>query len=178
EWGKFSGDFFYIGGKDENFDEWQSGLIHYITANLRYRPTDQLRVEAQYQHQEFNRWNDGGTVNIRKVPRLKLEYQMTRSIFLRFVGQYDALQKLDLRDDGRTNFPILFRNQDGTFDRASGFTRNQIRADWLFSYQPTPGTVFFAGYGGTMAEQETFRFRGLEREVDGFFIKWSYLFRL
>ncbi|MBV6521687.1 MAG: hypothetical protein MNPFHGCM_01831 [Gemmatimonadaceae bacterium] len=178
EFGKFSGDVFYIGGKDENFDEWQSGLIHFVTVNLRYRPTDQLRLEAQYQHQEFNRWKDGSTVNIRKVPRLKMEYQMSRSIFVRFVGQYDAMQKLDLRDDERTNFPILFRNADGSFTRASGFVRNRVRGDWLFSYQPTPGTVFFAGYGGTLAEPTAFRFRGLERRADGVFIKWSYLFRL
>ncbi|MFN8574083.1 MAG: DUF5916 domain-containing protein [Gemmatimonadaceae bacterium] len=178
EFGKFSGDFFYIGGKDENFDEWQSGLIHYITVNARFRPTDQLRFEAQYQHQEFNRWKSGSTVNIRKVPRVKMEYQVTRSIFVRFVGQYDALQKLDLRDDERTNFPLLYRNSDGSFERLSGFTSNRIRSDWLFSYQPTPGTVFFAGYGSTMQEPHTFRFGSLDRTVDGFFVKWSYLFRL
>lgn len=178
EFAKFSGDFFYIGGKDENFDEWQSGLIHYITVNARFRPTDQLRFEAQYQHQEFNRWKSGSTVNIRKVPRIKMEYQVTRSIFVRFVGQYDALQKLDLRDDERTNFPLLYRNADGSYRRMSGFTSNRIRGDWLFSYQPTPGTVFFAGYGSTMQEPRTFRFGSLDRTVDGFFVKWSYLFRL
>lgn len=178
EWSRFSGDFFYIGGKDENFDEWQSGLIHIITVNARYRPTDQLRFEAQYQHQEYNRWEEGSTVNIRKVPRLKVEYQATRSIFFRFVGQYDALVKLDLRDDGRTNFPLLRRQDDGTFTRMSGFSRNALRGDWLFSYQPTPGTVFFAGYGSSLNEADQFRFKDLARQQDGFFIKWSYLFRL
>jgi hypothetical protein len=178
EWGKFSADMFYIGGKDENFDEWQSGLIHFLTLNLRYRPTDQLRLEAQYQHQEFNRWKDGSTVNIRKVPRLKMEYQATRSIFVRFVGQYDALEKLDLRDDERTNAPLLLRNSDGSYSALSGFKRNRLRGDWLFSYQPTPGTVFFAGYGGSLAEADPFRFRQLQRTIDGFFVKWSYLFRL
>ena len=178
EWGKFSADVFYIGGKDENFDEWQSGLIHFLTLNLRYRPTNKLRMEGQYQHQQFVRWKEGSTVKLRRVPRLKTEYQLTRSIFFRFVGQYDALRTLDLRDDERTNFPLLSRNDDGSFSRLSGITQNRIRADWLFSYQPTPGTVFFVGYGGTLADQETFRFRGLERDFDRFFVKWSYLYRL
>ncbi|MFP5353757.1 MAG: DUF5916 domain-containing protein [Gemmatimonadota bacterium] len=178
EWGKFSGDFQYVGGKDENFEEWQSGLIHFVTANLRYRPTDQLRVEAQYQHQEFNRWTDGSTVSIRKVPRLKVEYQASRYIFFRMIGQYDTQEKLDRRDDGRTNDPLLFRNPDGSFSRLSGFKRNRVRADWLFSYQPTPGTVFFLGYGSSLAEQEPLKFRDLRRAADGFFVKWSYLYRL
>jgi len=178
EWGKFSGDFQYIGGKDENFDEWQSGLIHFVTANLRFRPTDQLRVEGQYQHQEFNRWTDGSTVSIRKVPRLKVEYQATRSIFVRMVGQYDTQEKLDRRDDGRTNDPLLLRNADGSFTRLSGFKRNRVRADWLFSYQPTPGTVFFLGYGSSLVEPEPLKLRDLRRAADGFFVKWSYLYRI
>lgn len=178
EWGKFSGDFMYVGGKDENFDEWQSGLIHIVTANARWRPTDQLRVEAQYQHQEFNRWNGGGTVSIRKVPRLKVEYQATRTIFFRMIGQYDTQTKLDRRDDGRTNDPLLVLNADGTYSRLSGFTNNRIRGDWLFSYQPTPGTVFFLGYGSSLNERDPLRFRRLTRVQDGLFVKYSYLFRL
>ena len=178
EWSRFSGDFFYIGGKDENFEEWQSGLIHFITVNGRWRPTEQLRVEGQYQHQQFDRWESGETVSIRKVPRLKMEYQATRYAFLRVVGQYDLQQKLARRDDDRTNFPLLFRNADGTFTRLEGFKRNRLRMDWLFSYQPTPGTVFFLGYGSSMAEAESFRFRELQRTQDGFFVKWSYLYRM
>jgi hypothetical protein len=178
EWGKFSGDIFYVGGKDENFDEWQSGLIHIVTGNVRWRPTDQLRVEGQYQHQEFNRWTDGTTVSIRKVPRLKVEYQATRTIFFRLVGQYDTQEKLDRRDDGRTNDPLLVRNADGSYARLSGFKRNRVRADWLFSYQPTPGTVFFLGYGSSLDEPEPLKFRQLTRVQDGLFVKWSYLYRL
>ncbi len=178
EWGKFSGDFFYIGGKDENFDEWQSGLVHIVTVNARWRPTDQIRVEGQYQHQEFNRWTDGTTVSIRKVPRLKVEYQATRTIFFRMVGQYDTQEKLDRRDDGRTNDPLLLRTASGSYTRLSGFKRNRVRADWLFSYQPTPGTVFFLGYGSSLDEPEPLKFNRLTRVQDGLFMKWSYLFRL
>lgn len=178
QWGKFSADLSYIVGKDENFEEWQSALIHIITANLRFRPTDQLRVDAQYQHQQFDRWESGTTVAVRKVPRLKVEYQASRSIFLRLVGQYDTQTKDDLRDDGRTNDPLLRLNADGSFSPLLGFTRNRIRTDWLFSYQPTPGTVVFFGYGSTLGEEQAFRFRGLTRQVDGFFVKWSWLYRL
>jgi len=48
----------------------------------------------------------------------------------------------------------------------------------LLSYQPVPGTVVFAGYGSDMVDQDAFRFRGLTRTDDAFFVKLSYLFRL
>ena len=58
-----------------------------------------------------------------------------------------------------------------------------FRNDWLFSYQPTPGTVLFAGYGNTLAnpaasDKETIRTDTLRRTRDGLFLKLSYLFRM
>ena len=47
------------------------------------------------------------------------------------------------------------------------------------SWAPTPGTVVFAGYGNTLANlEEDPRTARLQRTVDGFFLKVSYLFRL
>ena len=178
EWSRFGADFFYIGGKDENFEEWQSGLIHILTLNTRWRPTDQLRVEGQYQHQQYDRWVDRTTAIKRRVPRVKVEYQATRAVFLRLVTQYDTQVRDNLRDDQRTNFPLLLRNGDGSFSRLSAFTRNRVRTDWLFSYQPSPGTVLFLGYGSSMSEVTPFKFRDLQRTQDGFFVKWSYNYRL
>ena len=62
--------------------------------------------------------------------------------------------------------------------RDVGFSRHDLRVDWLFSYQPTPGTVMFAGYGGSYDGPEHLRFRELNRTDDGFFVKLSYLFRM
>jgi hypothetical protein len=56
--------------------------------------------------------------------------------------------------------------------------RQRLRTDWLFSYQPTPGTVVFAGYGSTLAEDDKAAPRRLLRLNDGFFVKVSYLWRL
>ena len=54
----------------------------------------------------------------------------------------------------------------------------EFRNDFLFSYKPTPGTVLFLGYGGSMTEQDPLSFRRLSRISDGFFLKASYLFRM
>jgi len=52
---------------------------------------------------------------------------------------------------------------------------NGLRADWLFSYRPAPGAVFFSGYGNTLAEPEPLAFRGLRRVSDAFFVKASWV---
>ena len=57
-------------------------------------------------------------------------------------------------------------------------TQTEFRNDFLFSYKPIPGTVFFLGYGSSLSEPDPFSFRRLSRTADGFFLKASYLFRL
>jgi hypothetical protein len=174
---RFSANLFYIFGRDENFFEWATADIAIGTAAVVWRPTNQLRLEGQYQHQEYNR-RDRTTVGLRRIPRLKAEYQATRSIFLRVVGQYDSDWVDDLRDDTRTGGALLQRRSDGTFARLTGESNNSLRVDWLFSWQPTPGTVFFAGYGATDVGVEPMRLRNLTRRDDGVFVKLSYLYRL
>ena len=55
---------------------------------------------------------------------------------------------------------------------------NRLRIDALFPYQPTPGTVFFAGYSSFLTEPRGLQFGNLRRTNDGSFLKASYLFRL
>jgi hypothetical protein len=175
----FSGSAVLIWGRDENFFEWAPANIYDGTLTLTVRPTDQLRLDGTYQHQQFDRRSNGSTVGIRRLPRLKIEYQLTRSVFVRVVGEYDASRQDSLRDDSRTGLPILVYDPvSGTYLRAGATASNRLRADWLFSYQPTPGTVLFAGYSSLRAEPDAFRFTDLRRQSDGFFVKLSYLFRM
>jgi hypothetical protein len=179
EYSSFSGSLQYLWGRDENFFEWSRADIKYVTLIADWRPTAQIRVGAQYQLQAFDRRTDGTTVGIRRIPRLKVEYQLNRAIFFRVVGEYDARRQDALRDDGRTELPIVIRDgATGSYEPALGSERNRFRVDWLFSYQPTPGTVVFAGYGSTLTELDALRFRALRRDTDGFFLKVSYLFRM
>ncbi len=82
-----------------------------------------------------------------------------------------------LRDDSRTGNPLLVQDSTGAWQAATPLDSNGFRHDWLFSYQPTPGTVIFAGYGSSLGA-DAFTLRGLERTQDGFFFKVSYLFRM
>jgi hypothetical protein len=174
-----SANVFLLWGHDENFFEWATSDIVFARYSLDWRPTQQIRVTPQYQLQQFRRRTDNSIVGRRRIPRLKLEYQLTRAIFLRWIGEYDANEQDDLRDDTRTGLPIVIRDPaTGEYRPARGYSRNQFRNDWLFSYQPGPGTVIFAGYGSTVSESQPLRFSELTRLRDGFFLKVSYLFRI
>jgi hypothetical protein len=175
QWKKFSGSAELVGGQDDNFDEWSSAWISYTTISADWRPTEKIRVNARHLEQRVWRKSDGSLVRISSIPRVKLEYQVARPIFVRIVGQYNGLKVDSLKDDGRTGDPVLIQTATG-FRRASAIDRGGLRADWLFSYQPTPGTVFFMGYGANLASDE-FRPSGFERTTDGFFLKASYVFR-
>ncbi|MDQ6831055.1 MAG: carbohydrate binding family 9 domain-containing protein [Gemmatimonadota bacterium] len=166
-----------ITGYDENFYEWSSARIALINATVNWRPTEKLRINGLYSHQEFIRRTDNSEVAIRRIPRLKVEYQLSRPIFIRLVGQYDSQFQDALRDDSRTGLPILtYDPKTRTVVQSKRFSANALRGDALFSYQPTPGTVLFLGYGSSLIEEDAFAFRELQRKSDGIFVKLSYVF--
>lgn len=156
------------------FDEASRGRQLSAFVGTTWRPTDALRVEAQWVHRRLTRAADGARFSIANIPRVKVEYQLSRAIFFRYVGQYEAEEQAALVSP-ITGGPIFI----GTDTVPVGaFARNRFRSDLLFSYRPTPGTVLFLGYGASLTENESFRFSDLRRTEDGVFIKASYLFRL
>jgi len=177
QWKHFSGSGFFLQGHDENFFEWASADLLLLNLDLSYRPTDRLRNSVSYFWQQVNRRTDGSLVNVGRVLRAKMEYQLSRPLFVRLVGQYIQDQTDSLRDDSRTNAPILIEGPSGV-RRSVASANNLFHMDVLLSYQPVPGTVVFAGYGSNMLDDDAFTFRGLTRTDDALFVKLSYLFRL
>jgi hypothetical protein len=51
---------------------------------------------------------------------------------------------------------------------------NGLRVDLLASYEPTPGTVAFFGYGSSLETDAEFNWSRLSRVNDGFFVKLAY----
>ncbi len=177
QWKHFSANGFFLQGHDENFSEWASGDLKLLNLSLSYRPTGRLRTDVSYNWQQVNRPTDGSLVSVGRVLRTRLEYQLSRPLFVRLVGQYVQQQTDSLRDDSRTNAPILIAGPGG-LARSTASASNLLHFDLLLSYQPVPGTVFFAGYGSDLTDQDAFAFRRLDRTDDSFFAKLSYLFRL
>ena len=178
QWQHFSAGGFFLQGHDENFFEWASADLLLLSVNVSYRPTDRFRNSLSYFWQQVNRRTDGSLVNVGRVARVKMEYQLSRPLFIRLVGQYIQDQTDSLRDDSRTGAPILIAGPGGIVTRSAASAANLFHVDVLLSYQPIPGTVVFAGYGSNMLDEDAFRFRGLTRTDDALFVKLSYLFRL
>ena len=159
-------------GQGAIFAEAAEGRGVNMFVGLTWKPTNGLRIDGQWVHSRLTRARDGSWFSTANIPRLKVEYQLNRDIFFRYVGQYFAQERDTLRDP-RNGYPLIV---DGNPPGRSTFT--EFRNDFLFSYKPTPGTVFFFGYGASLGEPTAFSFRDLRRTSDGFFLKASYLFRM
>jgi len=153
------------------FREAAPGRSTRIDATIDLRPTSALRTSIQYTRLALDRARDGSPFSREAIPRVKVEYQINRAMFARVIGQYTARTRESLVD--RDGNPILL---GGTPD--AGESTNEFQVDWLLSYRPSPGTLFYFGYGATMAEPDQFRFGNLTRRRDGFFAKLSYVFRM
>ena len=163
-------------GNDVDFFETARVRRTALNGSLDWRPDSRLRVNATYASNEFTRRIDGSTSFSTQIPRLKLEYQMTRSVFVRLVTQYEATRREALRD-WRTGELLLVRAANGAYVPSVAEISNLLRADWLFAYRPSPGTVFFAGYGSSLREPEALAFDRLRRVEDGIFVKASWVMR-
>lgn len=178
EFKRFSAQTVYVWGQDENFPEWSSANVVIFNQTLTLRPTEQLRVSGTWSYDTFRRKTDGTLVLSRNTPRVRAEYQITRQVFVRVIGEHSDVQQDSLRDDSRTELPVYLRQSDGSLRRANAFRRTRARLDVLFSYLPSPGTVFYVGYGDQLRADEPTGYRTLRRSADVFFAKVSYLFRL
>ncbi|HET7620282.1 MAG TPA: DUF5916 domain-containing protein [Gemmatimonadaceae bacterium] len=157
------------------FAEASEGRQLSVETEINWRPTTALRVNALWTHRTLARARDGSRFATADIPRLKLEYQLSRSIFVRYVGQYFA-QEQEAPLDPRTGGPLLV--DPVLASGAAASVIHEFTNDVLFSYKPTPGTLLLLGYGAALAEPRAFRFSDLRRESDGVFLKISYLFRM
>jgi hypothetical protein len=135
------------------FAEAAPGRETRVTATVGLRPTQSSRIEASLVMSRIHRKTDDTEYARSTIPRLNAEYQPRRSLFFRVISEYRS-------------------------ERRALETFKGLRTDWLASYEPTPGTVVFFGYGASH-ERNPMRFGddGLTRTSDGFFVKLAYLIR-
>ena len=152
------------------FSEGTEGRGFRISAQVNLRPTAGLRVSLLNTYNRITR-TDGSLFARTIIPRLKVEYQPSRALFFRVVGEYVSLKTTDLVDPASGN-PILINGVP-----SQGGDDNNFRVDLLASFEPSPGTVAFLGYGSSMEGDQTLGFGDLRRTSDGFFVKLAYQFR-
>jgi hypothetical protein len=158
-------------GRGGIFPEGSRGYETRVTASLSLRPSGSIRLTASNTWSRITRDRDGSEFARTIIPRLKLEYQASRSLFFRIVSEYIAERRAGLAD-ARTGAVILVNGTPST-----GRESNRMRMDWLVSFEPSPGTVAFFGYGTSLDDTRAFGFRDVRRTNDGFFVKLAYQFR-
>ncbi|MEO7998376.1 MAG: DUF5916 domain-containing protein [Gemmatimonadaceae bacterium] len=160
-------------GNDVYFLETSKARRTAFNASLDVRPNARIRLNATYVSTKLTRRAGDDVAQSSRIPRVKMEYQIARPLFVRLVAQYEATLQSALRDP-YTNTVLWASGANPA--QLSGSSFNSLRADWLVSYRPRPGIVLFGGYGNTMAEPEPLAFDRLRRVSDGFFAKASYVF--
>jgi len=153
------------------FAEAALGYETRVTGGVTLRPTNSIRLTSSATYSRITRDRDGSEYARTIIPRVKLEYQPIRSLFFRVVSEYVAQRRAAL-EDARTGDPLVVGGTPSTAIEANG-----LRTDWLVSFEPTPGTVAFLGYGSTLEDNQAFGFNSMSRTVDGFFLKLAYQFR-
>ena len=171
------GAFVLEGLHDENYFEWASAQLLVASLFADYRPTDQLRFNMSLNQTQVNRPTDGSLVSNQVVPVFTAIYQKSRSLQLRVISQFAYDKQGTLRDDARTGLPIVYRNGDGSYTRASAFTNGLLQTNVLLTYLPNPGTVAYLGYGTVDQRPNINGLPTLGPVQSSFFLKLSYLWR-
>ena len=135
------------------FAEASEGEETRVTVSAAVRPTRSIRMDGSFVVSKITRASNGSEFSRSTIPRVKVEFQPRRSMFVRMISEYRSERRLGQQTRG-------------------------LRTDWLFSFEPTPGTVVFVGYGANLDRRpETFQTEELRRTSDGFFVKLAYQFR-
>lgn len=138
-----------------------------IDTTLTLRPSRRIRVDNTYiLFRLHDRLGGIGSMN-NHIIRAKLNYQFTRALSFRFIGQYNSLL-------AHPNFTSLQTAKD-------------FNADFLITYLLRPSTAIYVGYNSNLenllnpltADVDGNLLRGPDYINDGrnFFVKASYLFR-
>jgi hypothetical protein len=154
------------------FAEASEGDERQVTATIGLRPTPSIRAEASTIYSRITRARDGSEFARTVIPRLKLEYQPNRALFFRLVGEYRSQRQDALLDPWTGEDALVVRGAGAGAQASDG-----LRLDFLLSYEPTPGTVAFFGYGSSLATARPLSLHEMHRQSDGFFVKLAYLFR-
>jgi hypothetical protein len=166
-WRKMDAQLSYQRGHKAIFQEGTTGTGWVFLGTLNLRPLTTVRVAATATVFRLDRL-DGTEFGRSTIPRLKVEYQPSRPLFFRVVGEYRSDRTAPLIDPV-SGQPLFI---DGAPQPQVDF--NGLRLDLLTSYEPTPGTVVFLGYGSSMESDEEFDWSHLQRTSDGFFVKLAY----
>jgi len=169
-WRQLDATVSYGRGRAAIFQEGTTGRGWQLIGGVDLRPTSTVRITALGTLFRLSRL-DGREFARSTIPRLKLEYQPNRALFFRVIGEYRSERRAALLDPATGDSLFV----GGVAQPTTEF--NGFRLDLLASFEPTPGTVAFLGYGSSLESDQEFNWSRLQRVNDGFFVKLAYQVR-
>lgn len=170
--------FFTLAGlNDENYNEWASGRLVTSSLGMNVRPNDRLRFNLSVNETRIYRPSDGTRVLLQDVGVGTVEYQLSRAFQLRVITQYSIDSRDALRDDSRTNLPLMIQGNSG-YELATAYDHRALQANFLFTFLPNPGTVVYFGYGNVSQRPDLAGRTALGAMRSDLFLKLSYLWRM
>jgi hypothetical protein len=154
------------------FNEAARGLEIQGNGSLTIRPNSSVQLTLSHTFSSLKRERDNSQYSTSHLPRVRLQYQFSKSLFVRGLVQYRLTERSALQDPS-TGLPLTIGGS--TVDARS---QGQFEGQLLAQYQPSPGTVVFIGYSRIMQGERTFRLSRLTPTSDGLFVKLGYLFRM
>ena len=145
---------------------------------LNLFPTPAWKTELSVNFSRLERMRDGVEHSTAVIPRVRSQYQFSRSLFLRTIFEYGHQESAALRDPASGRLLFACDAPGVGCDARDGSVSNDFRIEGLLGYEPSPGTVFYLGYTREMEDASAFGFRNVRPMRDGLFVKVSYLFRM
>jgi hypothetical protein len=143
---------------------------------LRLAPTTTVRLPLglaaalSFTYSRIQR-EGGGVFSVAQIPRARIQYHFSRAVFARVIVQYNLQERDALRTlDG---VPLVLESGP-----SESLESGEVQYDLLLSYEPSPGTMVYAGWSRVREGPQTYRFGELTPVAEGLFVKVSYLFRL
>jgi hypothetical protein len=152
------------------YAEASRGVELQLRPSLDVRLPSGLLAELSVTYSRIDR-SEGGRFSVAQIPRGKLQYQFTKAFFVRAIAQYNLQQRDALRSVG--GVPLVLDEA-----ASESLDEGELQYDLLISYEPSPGTIVYAGWSRVREGPDTYRFGELEPVAEGLFVKVSYLFRL
>lgn len=154
------------------FNEAARGLEIQGNGSLTIRPNSSVQLTLSHTFSSLKRERDNSQYSTSHLPRVRIQYQFSKSLFVRGLVQFRLTERSALQDP-TTGLPLTIGGS--TVDARS---RGQFEGQLLAQYEPSPGTVVFIGYSRIMQGERTFRLSRLTPTSDGLFVKLGYLFRM
>ena len=154
------------------FAEGARGFEVQVAPTLQVWPTDGLALDMGFTRSRLDRSTDGSRFSTQSISRVKTQYQFSKSLFARLIGQYNLVRTNALRDPA-TGAPVLIGGA-----RAAADARGEFGFNGLIAYEPSPGKLVYVGWTRQMNGPYTYALRDLSRTAEGLFLKFSWLHRM